>query len=154
MDTYTITINGCDYEVQIIEDMGTSARVTVNGVAYNVQVRNSHSPDSVVVESLSSRNEPSPEKRPSPVTPNPGPANPAPKASSEPGIIAAPMPGVVLEITVTVGQKVKRGDVVVRIEAMKMENDIFAPVDGTIKEIKVQKGTQVQEHDVLIVLGE
>ena len=66
--------------------------------------------------------------------------------------VKAPMPGSILAVKTSVGQAVKAGDVLVVLEAMKMENDITAPCDGTIKEIVVTKGTTVNTDDVLVVM--
>ena len=62
------------------------------------------------------------------------------------------MPGSILAVKASVGQSVKAGDVLVVLEAMKMENDITAPCDGTVKEIVVTKGTTVNTDDVLVVI--
>ena len=67
--------------------------------------------------------------------------------------VLAPMPGTVLGVKVNVGDAVKAGDVVIVLEAMKMENDIVAPCDGTIKQILVQKTSTVNTDDVLAVIG-
>ena len=63
------------------------------------------------------------------------------------------MPGTVLAVKAPVGTAVKAGDVVVVLEAMKMENDIVAPADGTVKQVLVSKGSTVNTDDVLAVLG-
>jgi len=62
------------------------------------------------------------------------------------------MPGTVLNINVSVGQAVKAGEVLLVLEAMKMENEIMAPADGTVSKIAVTKGTAVNTGDVLIVM--
>ncbi len=66
--------------------------------------------------------------------------------------VRAPMPGLVLQMCVSVGQGVKIGDVLLRLEAMKMENDIESHTEGKVKEILVKKGDEVQEGEVLMVL--
>ena len=67
--------------------------------------------------------------------------------------IKAPMQGLIVDIKVEAGQKVKTGDEIVILEAMKMENTIVAPCDGVINEIKVTKGDKVNTDDVLAVLS-
>ena len=67
--------------------------------------------------------------------------------------VPSPMPGTILSVNVSVGQAVKTGDVLMVLEAMKMENDIVAPCAGTIKQITVQKGTTVETDAVLAVIG-
>ena len=59
------------------------------------------------------------------------------------------MPGTIMKINVAVGDKVKKGDIVCVLEAMKMENEIFAPVDGTVVALPVAKGSSVNTDDVL-----
>jgi biotin carboxyl carrier protein len=69
------------------------------------------------------------------------------------GEITAPLPGVVWDIKVQEGQAVKAGDVILILEAMKMENEIMAPIDGVIKSINVKIGQQVMTGDILAVIG-
>ena len=111
--------------------------VTVNGVSYDV-----------VVEEVGAA---SPVSAPvaAPVTAS------APKATAPAGGIAvkAPMPGTIMKINVTVGQTVKKGDVLCVLEAMKMENDISAPADGVVASVNVQKGASVESEEILITLN-
>lgn len=69
------------------------------------------------------------------------------------GTVTAPLQGNVQDVKVKVGDSVKAGDVVVIIEAMKMENDVPSTVSGTVKAIHVQKGTKVSSGDALITIG-
>ncbi|WP_271628974.1 biotin/lipoyl-containing protein [Caldicellulosiruptor sp. DIB 104C] len=66
--------------------------------------------------------------------------------------ISAPMPGKILAVNVQEGQKVKKGDVLFILEAMKMENEIMAPEDGTVEKVVVSKGAQVASGDILAIL--
>lgn len=68
-------------------------------------------------------------------------------------IVKAPMPGIILDIKVSAGSSVKKGDILMILEAMKMENEIAAPVDGVIKQILVSKGATVETNDVMLVIG-
>ena len=79
------------------------------------------------------------------------PAAPAAPAGGEK--ITAPMPGTILTVNVTSGSTVKKGDVLMILEAMKMENEIFAPCAGTISSVAVAKGAAVNPGDVLCVIG-
>ena len=67
--------------------------------------------------------------------------------------VTAPMPGTILDIKVTVGQAVKKGDVLCVLEAMKMENDIPSPCDGVVASVQVQKGSNVASGDTIITIN-
>ena len=66
--------------------------------------------------------------------------------------VIAPLPGTIYEIKVTKGQKVKEGDSLIKLIAMKMENDITSPKSGIVKEIKVKKDESVSKDDILIII--
>ena len=118
-------------------------RITVNGTAYDV-----------AVEELGAGTVPAaaPVAAPAPVAAAPAAA---PAASGAEGAvkIVAPMPGKILAIKANAGQAVKRGDVVMILEAMKMENEITAPEDGTIAGINVAVGDSVESGDTLASLN-
>ncbi len=80
------------------------------------------------------------------------PAAPAAGGGAEVAV-KAPMPGLILKLNVAVGDSVKKDDVLMVMEAMKMENEIFAPEDGVVKEIKVKQGDQMQADEILLVLA-
>ena len=111
--------------------------ITVNGVAY-----------SVAVEEVGAASAPvaAPVAAPAPVA-----AAPAPVAGGQK--VNAPMPGTILEVRVTEGAAVKKGDILLILEAMKMENEIMSPCDGTIKQVVAAKGASVNSGDPLIVIG-
>ena len=100
-------------------------QVTVNGTTYDVMV------DEVAAGAA------------------PAPA-PAPAAGATP--INAPMPGNILDVRVSAGQAVKSGDVLVILEAMKMENEIMAPADGVVASVHVKKGDTVNSNDLLVTM--
>lgn len=122
---YNIVVNGNAYEVQV-EELGAS----VESVA-RPQVQSAPQP---VVKKAA------PKKAPA-----------APAGGS--GSIPAPMPGTISDVKVSVGQSVAKGDILLILEAMKMENEILAPVDGTVKEVKVTKGASVSSGDLLVTIG-
>ena len=76
----------------------------------------------------------------------------APAAAADGCKITSPLPGNILNIKVTQGQAVKAGDVLLIIEAMKMENEVLAPQDGTVKQIATSKGAVVATGDLLLVI--
>lgn len=122
-------------------------RVTVNGKAYDVQV-----------EELGANAAPAPAApvapapaAPAPAAPAAAPAAPA-AAPSGSETIAAPMPGTILSVNVKAGDSVKSGDVLLVLEAMKMENEIMAPRDGVVASVMVNKGESVDSGKPMIAL--
>ena len=119
--------------------------VTVNGVAYNVTVEeNTNGAAPVAAAPVAA-----------PVAPKAAPAA-APKAAAGAAgavTVKAPMPGNILDVKVAAGASVKAGDVLVILEAMKMENEIVAPQDGTVASINVNKGDTVNSGDVLVSMN-
>ncbi len=129
--------------------MAKKYKITVNGTAYEVEVEDIGG-TSAPVQRPASAPVPAPVAAPA-AAPAPAPA-PAP-ASAGGTTVSAPMPGKVLKVAVSVGAAVNAGDLLVVLEAMKMENEIQAPSAGTVKEIKVSDGSPVNTGDVLVVLG-
>ena len=126
--------------------------VTVNGVAYDVEIEEVGAVASAPVAA------PAPAAAPAPVAaPAAAPAAPkaAPAAQGKAGSVSikAPMPGTILKINVKVGDAVKAGDVVCVLEAMKMENDICAPQDGVVSSVEVAQGASVATDAVLVTLA-
>ncbi len=115
--------------------------ITVNGKAYDV-----------AVEELDAGPAPLAPVAPAATAAPTAPAAPiAPAASGTP--VKAPMPGLIVNVKVNVGDTVKSGQPVVILEAMKMENDVVAPVDGTITSVAVKKGDNVGANAVLVTIG-
>ena len=137
---YNVTLNGKIYEVDV-----TESDAIVTGV--------SQVPFVVAAPAAAPVAAPAVEAAPAaPVAEAPAaPAAPAP-VSADGTQVKAPMPGTVLAVKKAVGDAVKAGEVIVVLEAMKMENDIVAPCDGTVKSINAPKGTTVNTDDVLAVI--
>lgn len=118
-------------------------RVTVNGQIYDVGVEEmggTSVASPVVSASAPVAAVPAPSSAPAPVT----------GGTSSAGTVKAPMPGTVLSVKVSAGQLVKRGSVLLILEAMKMENEICALGDGTVTQVRVQAGTTVNTGDPMI----
>lgn len=140
MHEYQFVINGNDYNVKLVKISGEEATIDVNGTAYDVNISRLFKQKApklvrkkVVHESFD-----------------------RPKLTERPGkdlgfnTIKAPLPGIILEITVKVGDEVKSGQSVLKMEAMKMENDIHASVSGKVDEIFVKVGEPVLEGAPLV----
>lgn len=113
-------------------------RVHVNGKAYEVAVEEI---EGVVSAAVST---------PQPAAPAAAPAHVIPPGTD---VVAAPMPGKILSIKVKPGQEVREGDLLLMLEAMKMENEIFCGRPGRVLEVKVAEGAYVDTGDALMVIG-
>lgn len=130
--------------------------VTLNGKNYEVEVEKNTAKITNTTAAAAPAAAPAPKAAPAPApvaAPAPAPA-PAPIAAAPAGgaNVTAPMPGTVLNVVAPVGTAVKAGDVILILEAMKMENDIVAPCDGTVASVAA-KGTSVNTDDVLATLS-
>ena len=145
MKEYKYKINGNEYNVAVEELEGNKANVTVNGKSYEVELDRPAKP---AVSKPVAR--PAAAPAAAPVA-----AAPAPKAAPAAGGagIKAPLPGVILDIKVKVGDAVAKGQTVAILEAMKMENNINADREGTVVSINVEKGQSIAEGTDIITLG-
>ena len=124
MKSYTITVNGTVYDVTVEEKAGGAAASA-----------------------------PAAPAAPAPAAaPSPAPKAPAASGSAGSEEITAPMPGKILAVKANPGQSVKKGEVVLLLEAMKMENEVVAPQDGTIASINVNSGDMVEAGNVLATM--
>ena len=128
MKTYNITVNGVTYTVEV-EEVGATASAPVAAAP-------------VAAAPVAA-----------PAAPKAAPA--APKASGAAGAVSvkAPMPGNIMKVNCKVGASVKKGDVLMVLEAMKMENDICAPQDGVVASVEVAQGASVETDALLVTLN-
>ena len=124
--------------------------IKLNGRTYEVEVALALPMTSAEFNSFM----PAPVAAAAPVAVEAAPAAPAPAAVTGAGeVITAPMPGNILKVNVTQGQAVKEGDLLIVLEAMKMENEIFSPVSGTVIQVLVQRGATVDTDAAMVVIG-
>ena len=152
MNKYQYKVQGVDYDVEIEEVEGNVAKVNVNGIRFDVELKQPINPTSslkkVRVEA------PKPVARPAIPTAAPAAAPVAPAAPAGAGSpIKAPRPGTIIELKVNVGDTVKQGDCVLVLEAMKMQNNIESEYEGTVTSITVKQGETVMEGTVLLTIG-
>ena len=116
-------------------------RVNVNGTVYEVELEEMTGAPSAPAAPAAA-----------PAAPAAAPAAPAaPAAGGEK--VTSPMPGTILSVNVAAGDAVKRGQVLMILEAMKMENEIMCPCDGTVTSVSVTKGTAVESGTLLCTIG-
>ena len=127
-------------------------KVTLNGRTYEVEVENGQAILLSEYEAIAPSVAPVATPVATPAAPTPAPAT-APTVTGSGEAVEAPMPGTILKINVQNGQAVKAGDVLLVLEAMKMENEIKAPKDGTITAVAVQKGASVDTGAALVFIG-
>lgn len=163
MAKYQYTVKGVDYEVEIQDIEGNIANVTVNGIPFEVEMKQ---PVKAGKQKFRIENEVRSDKggassadsaKTSPsstTTAANAEAAASKKASASAGgkPVVAPLPGTINDIKVKVGDKVSAGDTVVILEAMKMQNNIEAETSGTVASINVNKGDAVMEGDTLVTI--
>ncbi|MDX9848358.1 MAG: biotin/lipoyl-containing protein [Tenuifilaceae bacterium] len=147
MKNYKFTIHGNQYEVNILSVEDNIAELEVNGTPYKVEVdktlQQTKTPKLVRPAAI-----PSTDSHPSVAKTS------APSAPKGAGHVKSPLPGVILDIFVKEGETVKKGQKLVCLEAMKMENNIDSDKDGKIVKINVNKGDSVMEGDILVTIGD
>ena len=137
MEDFKFKIAGKNYTTKVVEEEGGSLLVTVNGKTYQVELPGRTPAPKPVIR-------PAGGVAAAPV------AAPAAAAPASDTTVVAPLPGTITKVVAKAGQKVKKGDVLVVMEAMKMANDIVAEANGTVKAVNVSEGQSVNQGDVLI----
>lgn len=150
MKEYKYIINGNEYSVNIENLQGNQANVTVNGKPYNVEIVDNEIKKATPIKPAVAPVAAAPAGKPA-ATPAAKPS--APAAAGEGAPFKAPLPGTIVDIKAAVGQQVAIGDVVLILEAMKMENEITAEKAGTITAISVNKGDTVMEGTTLFTIA-
>ncbi len=153
---YRVTVNGEPFEVELEPIYEGLARSMTSGQLngdFSPKIEQPPTPKATPVVAPAPAPKPEPKAAPAP-KPAPAPkAEAKPAAPAAPGSVVAPMPGNVWEVKVKEGDSVKAGDVIMILEAMKMEIEVTSTATGTVKSIAATKGTAVNTGDVLIVVG-
>lgn len=139
MKKFDFSVSGNKYNVEVKDFEDSIATVSVNGTVYEVEV---HQEKKVISKT--------PKLVRKAVTRKPG-EGAVPQKATGAGAMKAPLPGNIFRIDVAVGDSVSKGDVLLVMEAMKMENNVLAEKDGVVKEIKVGLGDAVLQNDILIL---
>ena len=134
MKEFKFTIDGNQYNAAVNELEDNFAEVTINGKTYKVELEKEEAPAAAAV------------RRPA--------AAAAPAAAAPAGLmtVKSPLPGSIVKVLVKAGQAVKKGDVLLTMESMKMENNVAAEADGTVKAVYVEPGKTVMQDDKLLDL--
>ena len=141
------TVEGTDYDVEILEIEDNIAKVTVNGAEFEVEMKQMLNPTKrpikqVVAPEATNNTRIETPKKPQAAAPAGAGAN-----------IEAPLPGTIIDVKVKVGDKVKSGDTVVVLEAMKMQNNIETDIDGEVTAVLVKQGDSVMEGTPLVTIA-
>lgn len=150
MKQFIYRINGQDYIVAVNKLDNSIAEVAVNGSNYKVELVNNE--EEVTLVSRPTIKSPVAAAPAAAKTTTSAPAAPAKAGGSGAGAIKSPLPGIIVDIKVNVGDAVNKGDVVAVLEAMKMENAINAPITGKVASISVNKGDSILEGVVILTI--
>ena len=161
MKTYKYKVQGVDYEVEIAEVEGKIAKVNVNGIPFEIEMQKPINAAKHPALASAKRSAATSAPATAPVFssgPAAGPAagaqpQAAPQAAGAGTAVKAPLPGTVNAVKVKVGDTVGVGDVVIVLEAMKMQNNIEAETAGTVTSVLVAQGETVMEGAVLLTIG-
>ena len=135
MKSFQFTIDGRKYETTVNEIEDNIAEVTVNGTVFHVAIDKKKTTSSI-----------------KPAAPKAAAAPAAPRAAQPAGsvVVKSPLPGSIVKVVAAAGQPVKKGDLLLTMESMKMENQVTSEYEGTIKSVLVQPGQNVMQDDKLV----
>ena len=156
MNKYQYKVKGVDYEVEIAEVEGNIAKVNVNGIPFEVELQKPINAAKHPTMTAPKVQAPQPAAAKPAAAAAPAAQAEAPAAAAAAGAgqaVKAPLPGTITDIRVQVGQQVSAGDIVLVLEAMKMQNNIEAEASGKISAIMVKQGDSVMEGTVLLTIA-
>lgn len=136
MKSFQFTIDGRKYETTVNEIEDNIAEVTVNGTVFHVAIDKKKTTSSI-----------------KPAAPKAAAAAPAAPRTAQPAgsvVVKSPLPGSIVKVVAAAGQPVKKGDLLLTMESMKMENQVTSEYEGTIKSVLVQPGQNVMQDDKLV----
>ncbi len=139
MKEFSFKVNGVEYKTAVKEMEDGKTEVTVNGKAYQVEMEHTEHKAAHVAPKAAATAAPKAQQ-----------AAAAPTGGMQ---VKSPLPGSIIKVLVSEGQAVKKGDTLLTLESMKMENTVAAECDGTVKQIAVTAGQNVMQDDLLVVLG-
>lgn len=140
MKEFQFKIDGKEYKTSVTELEGGITEVTVNGKAYKVEME-------APAKAAPKASAPKPAAAPAAT---PKAAAEAPAGGKK---VVSPLPGSIIKVLVAEGQAVKKGDTLLTLESMKMENTVAAECDGTVTKVAVTAGQNVMQDDLLVVIG-
>ncbi|MCL3781239.1 biotin/lipoyl-binding protein [Prolixibacteraceae bacterium JC049] len=146
MKKFKFTISGREYEVEVKDFEDNIAEVEVNGTAYQVEID----------QEVKTTKTPKLVRKPVAKQPGEGQIERKPAAAAGSGsgaVIKAPLPGTIVKVSVREGDSVTKGQTILTMEAMKMENSVMAEVNGVIKAINVKEGDAVLQDDLLVEIA-
>jgi biotin carboxyl carrier protein len=156
MNEYVLTINQKEYRAEVEEINAEFARIQVNGKEFRVDLKQLGLGKLMPVATAAAEARPAASPAPAALGVAPAPAAPlapAPASGDASSLVKAPLPGLIIDIKVREGEKVKAGQNIIVMEAMKMENQIQATTDGTVKKIFVKKGDNVAEGNAMVEIA-
>ncbi len=152
MNKFQYKVQGVDYNVEIEELEGNVATVRVNGIKFEVELKQPINPAHAIHKKTEVKH-PQPTQSAPVTVPQPQSTDTQSVSVGTGSQVKSPLPGIITSVNVRVGDKVKDGDTVVVLEAMKMQNNIESEFSGTVTSILVKQGDSVLEGAVLLTIA-